>query len=116
MKKNFEERIWVCISNPFDEFRIAKAIIESLEGSDANLGQLQSLLKRINASIARKRFLLVLDDVWIEDYNKWEQFKNSLKNGFDGNKILVAIPKKTVVKMMNSIDIINIQELPYNEC
>lgn len=27
---NFEERMWVCVSNLFDEFRVTKAIIEAL--------------------------------------------------------------------------------------
>ena len=35
--ENFDKRIWVCVSDPFDEFRIAKAIIEGLEGSVPNL-------------------------------------------------------------------------------
>ncbi|KAH9668915.1 hypothetical protein KPL70_021574 [Citrus sinensis] len=48
---NFNVRIWVCVSDPFDEFRIAKAIIENLEGSTPNLGELNSLHQRINNSI-----------------------------------------------------------------
>ncbi|KAK2654701.1 hypothetical protein Ddye_014557 [Dipteronia dyeriana] len=30
IKSNFEKRMWVCVSDPFDEVRIAKAIIEVL--------------------------------------------------------------------------------------
>ncbi|KAJ4719014.1 Disease resistance protein [Melia azedarach] len=116
VKKVFDKIIWVCVSDPFDEFRIAKAIIEAFERSNPNLGQFQSLLEQINASILRKKFLLVLDDVWTEDHNKWEPFKNCLKNGLHGSKILVTTRKETVAKMMNSVDIINIKELSYNEC
>jgi len=29
---HFEKKIWVCVSDPFDEVRIAKAILEQLEG------------------------------------------------------------------------------------
>ncbi|KAH9668920.1 hypothetical protein KPL70_021577 [Citrus sinensis] len=83
---HFEKRIWVCVSDPFDEFRIAKAIVEALEGSTPSLGELNLLLERIYASIARKKFLLVLDDVWTEDYNKWETFQRCLKNGLRGSK------------------------------
>ncbi|KDO40328.1 hypothetical protein CISIN_1g043781mg, partial [Citrus sinensis] len=57
--ENFDKRIWVCVSDPFDEFRIAKAIIEGLEGSE-------------------KKFFLILDDVWTDDYSKWEPFHNCL--------------------------------------
>ncbi|KAK9181259.1 hypothetical protein WN944_024396 [Citrus x changshan-huyou] len=69
----------------FDEFRIAKAIIEALEGSAPNLGELQSLLQHIYASIVGKRFFLVLDDVWTDDYSKWEPFHNCLMNGLRGS-------------------------------
>lgn len=28
--RNFDKRMWVCVSKPFDEFRIARAIIEQV--------------------------------------------------------------------------------------
>ena len=52
---NFNIRIWVCVSDPFDEFRIAKAIIEDLDGSTPNLGELNSLCLPINDSIVGKK-------------------------------------------------------------
>ncbi|GAY68506.1 hypothetical protein CUMW_264650 [Citrus unshiu] len=36
VKKHFDERIWVCVSEPFDEFRIARAVIEALKSGDAS--------------------------------------------------------------------------------
>ncbi|KAJ6373352.1 hypothetical protein OIU76_027650 [Salix suchowensis] len=80
----FGKRIWVCVSDPFDETRIAKAILEGLKESAHDLNELQALLERIQESIRGKRFLLVLDDVWNEDSTKWEQLKNSLKREIDG--------------------------------
>jgi len=34
---HFEKKIWVCVSDPFDEVRIAKAILEQLEGRAPDL-------------------------------------------------------------------------------
>ncbi|KDO36240.1 hypothetical protein CISIN_1g039885mg, partial [Citrus sinensis] len=113
---HFGKRIWVCVSDPFDEYRIAKAIIEALEGSATNLVELNALLLRINESIAREKFLLVLDDVWTEDYNKWESFRRCLINGQRGSKILVTTRKETVAGMMESTDVISIKELSEREC
>uniref|UniRef100_A0A6N2MPU8 Rx N-terminal domain-containing protein n=1 Tax=Salix viminalis TaxID=40686 RepID=A0A6N2MPU8_SALVM len=48
---HFEKKIWVCVSEPFDEVRIAKAILEQLERSTPNLAELQSLLPRVSQSI-----------------------------------------------------------------
>ncbi|XP_031276889.1 putative disease resistance protein RGA3 [Pistacia vera] len=115
VETNFDKRIWVCVSNPFDDIRIAKAIIESLEGCTPNVVELQSLLECICNSIKNKKFLLILDDVWTEDYKEWEPFYNCLKNGLHGSKILITTRKESVAHMMNSFDIINVEELSYEE-
>ncbi|XP_044480555.1 putative disease resistance protein RGA4 [Mangifera indica] len=115
VKNNFDKRIWVCVSEPFDEFRIAKAIIESLEGHTPNVGELESLLQRICDSIENKKFMLILDDMWTEDYKKWEPFYNCLKKGSCGSKILVTTRKESVARITNSINIINVSELSDEE-
>ncbi|KAK2654736.1 hypothetical protein Ddye_014592 [Dipteronia dyeriana] len=111
VKSNFDKRIWVCVSDPFDEVRIANAIIEGLTDSVSNFTELESLLKHIHESVSKTKFLLVLDDVWTEEYNKWEPLYNSLNNGHQGSKILVTTRKSTVAGMMESIDIIDMEEL-----
>ncbi|KAB5513745.1 hypothetical protein DKX38_027651 [Salix brachista] len=99
----FGKRIWVCVSDPFDEIRIAKAILEGLNVSTRDLNELQALLLRIQESIRGKRFLLVLDDVWNEDSTKWEQLKNSLKRGcLPGSRLLVTTRKREVASIMGS--------------
>ncbi|XP_031255098.1 disease resistance protein RGA2-like [Pistacia vera] len=115
VESNFDKIIWVCVSDPFDEIRIAKVILESLEGCTPNVVELQSLFQRICNSIKNKKFLLILDDVWTDDYKKWEPFYNCLKNSLNGSKILITTRKESVARMMNSIDIININELSYEE-
>ncbi|XP_031275639.1 putative disease resistance protein RGA3 isoform X1 [Pistacia vera] len=113
---NFDKVTWVCVSEPFDENRIAKAIIESLEGCTPNLGELESLFQRISRSIAGKKFLLILDDVWSDDYKKWEPLHHCLKNGLRGSKILITTRKESVAGMMESIGIIAVKEMPNEEC
>ncbi|XP_052297268.1 putative disease resistance protein RGA4 [Citrus sinensis] len=104
VKKHFDERIWVCVSEPFDEFRIARAVIEALKSGDAsNFGEFQSLMQYFEKLVAGKKFLLVLDDVWNEDYSKWEPFYNCLKSGFHGSKILITTHKETVARIMGDM-------------
>ncbi|KAL0354573.1 UNVERIFIED_CONTAM: putative disease resistance protein RGA4 [Sesamum radiatum] len=71
----FKLRIWVCVSNVFDEVKIAKAILESVNGKSPDVNELNELVKHLEKSISRKKFLLVLDDVWTEDIDKWEPLK-----------------------------------------
>ncbi|XP_031275674.1 putative disease resistance protein RGA3 [Pistacia vera] len=113
---NFDQVMWVCVSEPFDEYRIAKAIIEALEGFASNLGELESIFQHISRSIAGKKFLLILDDVWSDDYKNWEPLYYCLRNGLHGSKILITTRKESVARMMESIDIIIVKELPDEEC
>ncbi|XP_044496007.1 putative disease resistance protein RGA3 [Mangifera indica] len=115
VENNFDKRIWVCVSDPFDQFKVAKAIIESLEGHTPNIVELQPLFQCICDSIKNKKFLLVLDDVWTENFQKWEPFYHCLRNGCRGSKILITTRKELVARMMNSHDIMNVGELSYEE-
>ncbi|XP_031129954.1 disease resistance protein RGA2-like [Ipomoea triloba] len=98
-----DERVWICVSDPFDQIKIAKAIVESITKSSTDLSQLQLLLEKIKSTLSGKRFLLVMDDVWTEQSAKWEPLKNSLKDGLPGSRILVTSRKERVAKMMGSV-------------
>ncbi|KAH9689183.1 hypothetical protein KPL70_015409 [Citrus sinensis] len=117
VKNHFEKIIWVCVSDPFDEFRIARAIIEALKPDSAkDLVEFESLMQHIQECVVRKKFLLVLDDVWNKDYSKWEPFYNCLKNGLHGSKILITTRDETTAHIMKSTDIIPIAVLFEKEC
>ncbi|XP_031121111.1 disease resistance protein RGA2-like [Ipomoea triloba] len=105
IKSHFDKRVWVCVSQPFDQIKIAKAIVESsTTGSSPNLSELEVLLKKIQNTLSQKRFLLVLDDVWTEDDAKWAPFKNCLLMvGIPGSRILVTSRSERVAKMMGSV-------------
>jgi len=113
---HFEKKIWVCVSEPFDEVRIAKAILEQLEGRPTNLVELQSLLQGVSESITRKRLLLVLDDVWTENHGQWEQLKPSLTGCARGSRVLVTTRKDAVATMMGTDHRINIEKLSDEIC
>ncbi|KAJ6386606.1 hypothetical protein OIU78_016517 [Salix suchowensis] len=116
VKAHFEKKIWVCVSEPFDEVRIAKAILEQLEDSTPNLVELQSLLQRVFQCINGIKVLLVLDDVWTEDHRQWEQLKPSLAGCAQGSKILVTTRNGAVAKMMGTNHRIDIQTLSDDAC
>ncbi|KAM5578649.1 putative disease resistance protein RGA3 [Rosa sericea] len=119
VKLNFTKRIWVCVSDPFSEIKIAKAIIEDLNKDDApNSNDLQPLLKCIQRNIEGQKFLLVLDDVWTDDDRKWEQLKLSLQSGLVGSRILVTTRKEEVAKMMGvtSANMIHLEKLSEQCC
>ncbi|KAG8494697.1 hypothetical protein CXB51_012311 [Gossypium anomalum] len=116
VKAFFEKRIWVCVSDPFDEIRVAKAILEALTGKAPSVAELESLLQKIHLSIERKKFLLILDDVWTEDPTKWESLKHSLKCGTPGSKVLITTRKENVAKIMGSTMLFPLGQLYEDEC
>ena len=103
VKAHFNERIWVCVSDPFDPIRICRAIVETLQKKPCNLHDLEAVKQEIQTCIAGQKFLLVLDDMWTEDYRLWEQLKNTLNYGaVGGSRILVTTRKDNVAKMMGT--------------
>ncbi|EYU21495.1 hypothetical protein MIMGU_mgv1a026517mg [Erythranthe guttata] len=96
----FELRIWISVSDPFDEVEIAKRIVEKAGGPLPNTMDLDGLLQRLIESISGKKFLLVLDDVWTEDDTKWKPLKNAIKSGGHGSKVLVTTRNERVAIMM----------------
>ncbi|XP_044495811.1 putative disease resistance protein RGA4 [Mangifera indica] len=116
VKNHFDTRVWVRVSDPFDEFKVATAIIEGLKCPTKDFVEFQSLLNCIHESIKDKKFLLVLDDVWSEDYNKWESFYHCLKNGSYGSKVLITTRNERVASIMGSVAPIIMEQLAQEEC
>ncbi|XP_077225950.1 disease resistance protein RGA2-like [Tasmannia lanceolata] len=100
VKGHFELRMWVYVSQNFDVTRIVRAILESATESPTALTQLEVMQKRLQEIICEKRFLLVLDDVWNEDSEKWDDLKKILTCKAKGSEIVVTTRKETVASMM----------------
>ncbi|TXG68865.1 hypothetical protein EZV62_003800 [Acer yangbiense] len=116
IRSKFDHRVWVCVSDPFDEVTIARAIIEGFTGEATNLVAFQSLLERLSKIVENKKLLLILDDVWEENDDKWKQLYNCLNDGLHGeSRILVTTRKEKVARMMKSIDCIDIGVLPLDD-
>ncbi|KAK2451218.1 disease resistance protein RGA2 [Trifolium repens] len=97
----FEKYMWVCVSDNFDVKTIVKKTLEVLTNSKIDdklsLENLQSMLR---ANLAGKRYLLVLDDIWNESYEKWAQLRTYLMCGAQDSKILVTTRSTIVAQTM----------------
>ncbi|PRQ20454.1 putative P-loop containing nucleoside triphosphate hydrolase, leucine-rich repeat domain, L [Rosa chinensis] len=117
----FDKKVWVCVSDPFDEIKIAKAIIESLDKNETqrNSDELETLLLCIKTHVESKKFLLVLDDVWTEDKTKWESLKLSviMQSCEEGSTVLVTTRKQGVAEMMRATSsMIHLDKLSDKDC
>ncbi|XP_068336613.1 disease resistance protein RGA2-like [Pyrus communis] len=114
VKAYFEKRIWVCVSEPFEQVRVAKAIVEGIDGNSTTPipNELEALVRRICKSIEGKKFLLVLNDVWDADYRKWEPLMHSLQLGALGSRTVVTTRKEQVAAIIGSAThVIHLKEL-----
>ncbi|RVW19734.1 putative disease resistance protein RGA4 [Vitis vinifera] len=114
--KHFQQRIWVCVSEDFDVKRIMRAILESATGNTCHLQEMEVIQQRIRELVMGKRFLLVLDDVWSDDHDKWERLKNSVRHGSEGSKILVTTRSEKVALIMGTIAPYYLKGLPEDDC
>ncbi|XP_055834529.1 putative disease resistance RPP13-like protein 1 [Solanum dulcamara] len=115
VKEHFGLKAWFCVSEAYDAFRITKGLVQEIGSFDLkfddNLNQLQVKLKE---SLKGKRFLVVLDDVWNDNYNEWDDLRNLFVQGDIGSKIIVTTRKESVALMMGneqiSMDNLSIEE------
>ncbi|XP_022721419.1 putative disease resistance protein RGA3 isoform X2 [Durio zibethinus] len=114
----FDKRIWICVSDPFDEIRIAKEILEAFKGEAVNLVGKNYILQQIRSHVLGKKILLVLDDVWTEDATKWEQLKISLKYCSHGSRVLITTRKERVAIIMGTTTakVFSLHALSQEEC
>ncbi|KAF2320706.1 hypothetical protein GH714_030239 [Hevea brasiliensis] len=84
----FDVKIWVFVSDDFDVQRIMMAIIESATMDKCDSLAMNVLQSKIWALLHKKRYLIVLDDVWIEDHEEWDKLEPLLRAGIDGVKSL----------------------------
>ncbi|KAK9929858.1 hypothetical protein M0R45_026931 [Rubus argutus] len=116
---HFDKKVWVCVSDPFDEIKIAKAIIENLERTQSSSNELEVILQHIKTHVENKKLLLVLDDVWTEDPKKWENLKLPviMQSCAKGSTILVTTRKQEVAKMMRATSsMIHLDKLNDKDC
>ncbi|XP_030959678.1 putative disease resistance protein RGA3 [Quercus lobata] len=112
----FDIKMWVCVSDPFDQCKVAIEILESIERQSPNMISFQILLEKICDKVRGKKFFLVLDDVWTDDHTKWEQLKNALKCGSHSSRIIVTTRKSKVAEMMESAKTVNLEVLSNEDC
>ncbi|KAL5565692.1 hypothetical protein UlMin_028856 [Ulmus minor] len=114
-----EVKAWVTVSTEFDLPAIIKRIIGQVSDSsqvDGNVDQ-QVLLFKLKDALKGKKFLLVLDDVWSEDLDEWDNLKSCLESGERGSNIIVTTRSSNVASIAASNQPLHsLPELPEEDC
>ncbi|CAL5379186.1 unnamed protein product [Camellia sinensis] len=116
VEKHFNMQAWVCVSVDFDILGTTKAILESFTHRPCDLGKLNEVQVQLRNTLAEKKFLLVLDDVWHYGHDGWNSLRLPFEAGAPGSKIIVTTREGGVVKQMGMDEYLNLKNLLYDDC
>ncbi|KAJ7947225.1 NB-ARC domain disease resistance protein [Quillaja saponaria] len=108
VNQRFDLKAWVCVSEELDVLKVTKTILEEVtsktvleevtpktvlkdvKSCSCNSKNLNGIQLDLKERLKGKKFLIVLDDVWNENYDNWEFLKRPFKYGAEGSKIIVT--------------------------
>ena len=116
VKNHFEMGIWACVSDQFDVTKITKAVLESVTRTPYDIKNLELLQDSLKNELKGKKFFLVLDDVWNENYHNWDVLQVPFKVGAKGSAIIVTTRNEEVAHLMSTFPSHHLGELSSEEC
>ncbi|XP_027113869.1 putative disease resistance RPP13-like protein 1 [Coffea arabica] len=115
VKEFFDPKAWACVSDDFDIFGVTKTILRASTPGGCDYGDLNMVQVKLSEALTRKRFLIVLDDVWNEKYEDWDILRRPFLVGSPGSKIIVTTRNHRVASVVSSTAGYNLKELTDDE-
>ncbi|XP_020215714.1 putative disease resistance protein At3g14460 [Cajanus cajan] len=116
LKDIFDFKAWVCVSEEFDILNVTKIISEAVTAQPCKINDLNLLHLDLMDKLKDKKFLIVLDDVWIQDYVNWSLLKKPLQRGIKGSKILVTTRNESVATVVRTVQAYHLNQLSDEDC
>ncbi|XP_039114850.1 putative disease resistance protein RGA4 [Dioscorea cayenensis subsp. rotundata] len=101
IENHFDSKVWLCVSDHFDRFRITKEMIDIISPTVqcCSTTSLDSLERELQRHLIEKKFLLVLDDVWTDE---WQQLLTPLESAqAQAIKIIMTCRDPTVLRSID---------------
>ncbi|CAL5380885.1 unnamed protein product [Camellia sinensis] len=116
VKKHFDLKAWVCVSDEFDIMKITKAIYDSVTSQTCSFNNLDQAQVQLKQALAGKKFLIVLDDVWNKKYNDWNDLRGPFNDGAQGSKVVVTTRSRDIARMMATVELHDVEILSDEDC
>ncbi|XP_057540582.1 putative disease resistance RPP13-like protein 1 [Amaranthus tricolor] len=97
---HFQIKAWVCVSDVFDVKQITTSILNSATHKAHNFNQLNEAHEKLKNLVRNKRFLIVLDDIWNEEYDPWDQLQTPFQYANKGSRVIITTRIDRVAKNM----------------
>ncbi|XP_039163184.1 putative disease resistance RPP13-like protein 1 [Eucalyptus grandis] len=111
----FEKRAWVCVSDVFNVLDITKTILQSITEDPCKDKDLNKIQIKLKDNLYRKKFLVVLDDVWNEKYEEWTSLLKPFEAGAKGSKIIITTRNHPVISITGATPY-PLRELSIDNC
>ncbi|XP_061992371.1 putative disease resistance protein RGA4 [Rosa rugosa] len=118
MGKHFDTTLWVYVSNTFHVNSILHRMVQLCGVTGTDPSNREALIGSLQQKLKEKRYFLVLDDVWNEDANNWNDLKSCLLqlNSAKGSSVIVTTRRSNVASIMETLPRWNLETLSDDEC
>ncbi|RYR23879.1 putative disease resistance protein At3g14460 [Arachis ipaensis] len=101
--KGFDLKAWVCVSEKFEVVETTRNVIKEISPDAQGLEHFNSLHSALKEELSNKKFLIVLDDVWSDDGDKWSNFMTPFQqNGNKGSIVLLTTREENVASAVQN--------------
>jgi hypothetical protein len=116
VKSLFDLKAWACVSEDFDTDRVTKAILQSLTSENCDGKDRNWLQVKLKEKLEGKKYLVVLDDVWNENYDDWTILRARFLAGASGSTIIITTRNERVSSTTGTIQAHHLQVLSNDAC
>ncbi|XP_004515735.1 putative disease resistance RPP13-like protein 1 [Cicer arietinum] len=116
VQEHFDLKVWVCVSEDFNILRVTKSLLESITSGRSESNNLDFLRVELNKNLRGKRFLLVLDDLWNDNYNDWDELVTPLINRKNGSRVIITTRQQKVAEVAHTFPIHKVETLSDDDC
>ncbi|XP_010542336.1 PREDICTED: putative disease resistance RPP13-like protein 1 [Tarenaya hassleriana] len=116
VQRHFRTRAWVYVSEEFDVFKITKKVYESVTSRPCDFTDLDVLQVKLKERLMGIPFLLVLDDLWNENFVDWDLLRQPFISATGGSRIIVTTRSQHVVSITRAVHTHSLQPLSDGDC
>ncbi|XP_057430698.1 putative disease resistance RPP13-like protein 1 [Lotus japonicus] len=116
VKQKFNLRAWACVSDEFDILKVMKTITGAITKRNCTLNDIDLLHLELKENLTGNKFLIVLDDVWMENSVNWNFLIKHLPFGIMGSKILVTTRSEKAASLIQTFQCYHMNQLSDKDC
>ncbi|QHO22404.1 putative disease resistance RPP13-like protein 1 [Arachis hypogaea] len=109
-------KAWICVSENFDIVETTKNVIKGISSGVCSLDSFDLLQQDLKEKLSKKKFFIVLDDVWSEDADKWNSFIVPFQHGRKGSTILLTTRMVNVGRTVQHYNSYTLNQLSDDDC